>query len=85
MFKNLEYKDTYCIPDSGNIRYKSNARKSVEGWAYVYTQDKEYVNDLAINHFVQVRCKKGWIQYSGYLPTSDEIEEFNYFFPLDNI
>lgn len=77
MYKNMDYKDTYCCPSGANIRYPSNAKDSIKGWAYIFTQDNEYVNDLQVYYLVQVRTGDGWVGYTGYLPTHDQIDEFN--------
>lgn len=76
-YKNADYKDTYCDPTAGNIRYPSTARGAVDGWAYVFTQDVNYANDLAGKHLVEVRCRDGWRQFTGALPTWEELLEIN--------
>jgi hypothetical protein len=65
MFKNLDYKETYCLPEDGNVRYSSSAQGARNGWAYIYTTDKEYVADLSTKHIVQVSTNDDWVQYVG--------------------
>ncbi len=77
MYKNMDYKDTYCNSNDGNIRYPSYAKESIAGWAYVFTQDIDYVTDLSVHHTVQIRYQNKWIPFFGYLPTRDEIDDFN--------
>lgn len=78
MFKNLDYKSTYCEPEYGNIRYPSGVKEAYDGWAYVFTQDINYVRDLTVYHVVEVRVGKSeWIPFSGYLPTRDDVDDFN--------
>ena len=38
----------------------------------MYTQDAQYVEDLAVYHKVQVRIRGRWVWYRGVLPTHDE-------------
>ncbi len=72
MPKNMDFSDTYCSPDEGNVRYPSVAKKSFNGWAYVYTKDPDYVNDLSLHHRVEVRDNKRWVIYSGVLPSEND-------------
>nr|AAK28588.1 hypothetical protein [uncultured bacterium] len=65
MPKNADWQDTYCSPDTGNVRYPSTAKESIGGFAYVYTQDIKYVRELDINHFVQVWDGKSWTRFDG--------------------
>lgn len=81
-YKNMEYGNTYCSPEAGNIRYPSSAKASVGGWAYVFTQDLEYAAGLGLYRPVNVRFEDQWVPFSGTLPTHDDIEEWNRVFPL---
>ncbi len=75
MYKNTDYKDTYSNPDFANVRYVSDAKASISGWAYVFTKDEEYVSDLAFHREVQVKFENQWCPYSGYLPGVHDLSE----------
>lgn len=73
MVRNADWKDTYCTPEVGNVRYPSSVAEAVGGWAYVYTADDDYPAHLAFHGpAVQVRYKNRWLPYQGVLPTHDE-------------
>lgn len=74
MYKNMDYKDTYSSPEHANVRYPSQALASVGGYAYVFTQDDEYVRHLSHYHLVQVKYKGLWCGYTGFLPSAEEME-----------
>ena len=65
MPKNADWQDTYCSPETGNVRYPSSAKESVGGFAYVYTQDLKYVRELEAHHFVQVWNSGSWVRFDG--------------------
>lgn len=74
MYKNLDYKDTYSSPEHANVRYPSEAIASIGGFAYVFTQDAEYVHHLAHYHLVEVKYRGAWCQYTGALPSVEEAQ-----------
>lgn len=79
-YKQSDWKETYCEPTAGNIRYPSSAPGTYEGWAYVFTQDHDYADDLAHNHAVEIRTRDGWrhfISGSDQLPTQEDLDDFN--------
>jgi len=80
--KNMEYENTYCNPEAGNIRYPSSAKASVRGWAYVFTQDHEYAAGLGFHRAVYVRFEDQWVPFSGSLPSHDDLDEWNRLYPL---
>jgi len=73
MFKNMDYGDTYSTPQFANVRYPSTAAKSINGWAYIFTKDKEYVYGLSQHHSVEVRTGDRWFSYIGELPDADDL------------
>jgi hypothetical protein len=73
MFKNMDYRDTYSTPEFANVRYPSFATQAIGGWAYVFSQDKEYIYGLSQHHVVEVRSGDRWIPYNGSLPNQDEM------------
>lgn len=73
MYKNMDYKNTYCAPHYANVRYPSDAAASIDGWAYVFTQDEDYVRDLSVNHNVEVQFRSQWEVFSGNLPSAGEM------------
>ncbi|MBX3702083.1 MAG: hypothetical protein KF903_13915 [Dokdonella sp.] len=75
MFKNMDYQDTYASPEHANVRYPSSAKQSIGGWAYVFSQDAEYVYGLSRHHDVQVKTTSGWARYSGKLPNPEDLVE----------
>ena len=65
---------TYCSPSWGNVRYPSSASSShADGWAYIYTQDEEYVSRLAFYHDVEIKRGFEWLKYTG-----QTLEEFEF-------
>lgn len=66
--RNDDYKNTYTSPEYGNVRYPSSSRSAIKGWAYVFTQDRNYVERLSHNHLVEVKSEGVWCAYAGYLP-----------------
>lgn len=66
--KNVEWKNTYCNEESGNVRYLSSARRAINGWSYIFTLDNDYVSDLSFHRKVQVKENETWIDYQGYIP-----------------
>ncbi len=85
MPKNADWQDTYCSPDTGNVRYPSSAKESVGGFAYVYTQDLKYVRELEAHHFVQVWNSGSWVRFDGNnLEDRNEPEEPPQFDPDEN-
>lgn len=75
MGKNAIFRETYSSPEYGNVRYKSDAKESVAGWAYVHTTDNDYVSDLSLFRIVQIRHGDAWIAYTGTLPDEDVPDE----------
>ena len=71
---NLDYKDTYADATGGNIRYPSNALASIAGWAYVWTIDVDYVNDLAVNNAVQVKIHGHWQAWDEHAHSEETLE-----------
>lgn len=73
MVRNADWKDTYCSPGEGNVRYPSDAKEAVDGWAYMFTKDEAVPADMrSKRHAAQVRVGNSWVAYSGYLPSYDE-------------
>jgi len=70
--KNVEWKNTYCNEKFGNVRYTSQSKRAIHGWAYIFTQDNDYVYDLSFHRTVQVKQNGVWIPYQGHIP--EEIE-----------
>ena len=66
MPKNMDWRDTYCSPETGNLRYPSSAKESVAGFAYVYTQDLKYARELAAFNAVEGWNNDRWVQFDGY-------------------
>lgn len=79
MFKNMDYQDTYSTPEFANVRYPSVAAKSINGWAYVFSKDEEYVYGLSQHHSVEVRTGDHWVPYTSSLPEIDDLESPPYF------
>lgn len=75
MSKNADWRETYCSPDTGNARYPSSAKESVDGYAYIYTQDLKYLHELASFHIVQVWNGSGWAPFDGRSPAEREEPE----------
>ena len=73
MFKNMDYQDTYSAPEFANVRYPSAAAKSINGWAYVFTKDEQYVYGLSQHYNVEVRAGDYWAPYNGSLPDTDDL------------
>lgn len=64
-YKQLDFKGTYTTPTYANVRYSSSAKESIDGWAYVFTKDSGYVEDLAFNRPVEVKMDGAWVPFSG--------------------
>lgn len=73
MPKNMDYQETYSTPEYANVRYPSTAQKAINGWAYIYSKDENYVFGLSQHHVVEIRSGDHWVRYSGHLPDTDQL------------
>jgi hypothetical protein len=63
--KHLDFLGTYTKQIYANVRYVSSAKESIDGWAYIFTKDSGYVEDLAYNRRVEVKMDGEWVPFSG--------------------
>lgn len=77
-YKQLDYKATYTTPSYANVRYASTAMESIDGWAYIYTKDSGYVEDLAYNRPVEVKINNEWMPFSGEFVEPEDFPEEEY-------
>lgn len=61
MVRTYDWRDTYCAPEFGNVRYPSRVKEAYDGWAYYYTQDAAAVADLARYHRAEVLSGGVWV------------------------
>ena len=89
MVHTSDWRNTYCTPEAGNVRYPSNAKYAYNGWAYYNTKDVPGIQELAFHRPTQALIGGLWVvvgaEFDGpepdtidFDPDSEDLRDLNY-------